>query len=599
MTIRVAVPVVLARLRVVVDQGVHWSPIERLLLWALAEKPLTPSQLADEINLPLRIVSEMIWKLMRFGWVEVIPDGTAFQPTMAGVRALHVPDGLPSLVWPEQRTVRAIIEPTQGRAFPTSDVIVRHESDVRAMAQEHEIRWLRSKDKALPGYEELGLAAQACLRSSDEEFVRIIPERSKADPRFVIVTVHGNEYHGLPDGAPATLIDTVREAAEQKAGGTVSVARQIEVASVRPSIDDMTIGDEDILLDGSAHRDKISEILRAACHRVILHSTFLSLKGFEGLQDDLRVAARQGARIDILYGADKDERTRQRNGTAARAINDAIARDPVLRQSARMHLRSTKSHAKLLVADIGRSSRLVAVIGSCNWLSTPYKRVEASVVVWDGRFIAQLLRAIGELCFAVARTSPLVGDLDDMARALEHQAAQGGGGALSLVLGEEHGPLMHRARDEAQSSIWVGADRFGQVAEVKTLIPMMTAGKAGVKGRVLFSRCVTPVSDEDLEDMRFRADESSVELCEVDEGVLHGKFLIWDNDNVVITSLNWSSAGTRRDNPWGEIGIHISKPDIGARLRHRIEASLEEAKLIRLADLQREEDQNGSNRRRR
>lgn len=264
-----------------------------------------------------------------------------------------------------------------------------------------------------------------------------------------------------------------------------------------------------------------------------------------------------------------------------------------------MHLRSTKSHAKLLVADTGRSSRLVAVIGSCNWLSTPYKRVEASVVVRDGHFIAQLLRAIGELCFAVARTSPLVGDLDDMACTLEHHAAQGGGGTLRLVLGEEHGLLMHRARDDAQSSIWVGADRFGQVAEVKTLIPMMTAGKAGVKGRVLFSRCVTPVSDEDLEDMRFRAEESSVELCEVDEGVLHGKFLIWDNHNVVITSLNWSSAGTRRDNPWGEIGIHISKPDIGTRLRDRIEASLEEAKLLRLADQQREEDRKGSNRRRR
>lgn len=80
---------------------------------------------------------------------------------------------------------------------------------------------------------------------------------------------------------------------------------------------------------------------------------------------------------------------------------------------------------------------------------------------------------------------------------------------------------------------------------------------------------------------------------------MHGKFLIWDNDNVVITSLNWSSAGTRRDNPWGEIGIHVSKPDIGARLRDRIDASLKEAKLIRLADLERVEGRNGSNRRRR
>jgi cardiolipin synthase A/B len=113
---------------------------------------------------------------------------------------------------------------------------------------------------------------------------------------------------------------------------------------------------------------------------------------------------------------------------------------------------------------------------------------------------------------------------------------------------------------------------------------MMTAGKSGVEGRVLFSRCVTPVSDEDLQDLSFIAAEHGVSLTEVDEGVLHGKFLIWDDDNVMITSLNWSSAGTRRDNPWGEIGLHVRQRAIASKLRTRIMASLEAAKLARLAE---------------
>jgi cardiolipin synthase A/B len=585
MTMRIAVPVILARMRVVVDQGIHWSPIERLLLWSLSETPSTPADIAVEINLPVRFVSEMVWKLMRFGWVEVAPDGTAFRPTMAGLRALHVPDGLPSLAWPDQRTVRAVIEPTQGRAFPTSEVIVRHERDVRAMAAQHQIHWLESNEIVLPSFEELSNAAQACMQSSDEEFVRIIPERSKADLRFIIVTVHGNEYHGLPKGVPSSLIDLVLRAAEQEEGKALSVSRMTPETVPRQSVVGIAINDDEIILDGSSHREVLGKILRAAHHRIVLHSTFLSLKSFEGLRDDFRVAVRQGARVDILYGADKDDRTRQRNGSEARAINDAVACDPVLRQSVRVHMRSTQSHAKLVVADTGKSDTFVAIVGSCNWLSTPYKRVEASVIVRDGRMIAQILRAIGEMSFAVARSSPLVGDLDDIAKLIERQAGPEGNAAVRLVLGEEHGLMMHRARDEARSNIWVGADRFGQVAEVKTLIPMMTAGKGGVEGRVMFSRCVTPVSEEDLGDLAFEAGESKVALVEIDEGVLHGKFLIWDDDNVVITSLNWSSAGTRRDNPWGEIGLHVCRPGLGLILRSRIEESLETAKIARLEEV--------------
>ena len=584
-------------MRVVVDQGIHWNPIDWMLLWALHKEPSTPSALADEIDLPRRIVSEMIWKLMRFGWVEMTADRTAFRATIAGIRALHVPDGLPSLVWPDQRTVRAVIEPTQGRAFPNSEVIVRHENDVRALEKEHEIRWLSADGIALPNFEELGYAAQACLQSSDEEFVRIISERSKADHRYVIVTVHGKECHGFPENAPDLLFDVVRRAAKQKGRDTVPLPRQLPPSRPKPAVEGIAIDDADILLDGAAHREALGEILRASRDRVVLHSTFLDVKGFEGLRDDLRTAVRQGARVDILYGANKDDRTRQRNGAAARGINELIAADPILRQGVRMHMASTQSHAKLVVADIGEPGSYVAIIGSCNWLSTPYKRVEASVILRDGRMIAHLLRVIGEMSFAVARSSRLVGDLHDIAKLVEQQAGPVGEASVRLVLGEDHGELMRQARDNARSTIWVGADRFGQAAEVKTLIPMMTAGKAGIKGRVMFSRCVTPVSEEDLGDLAFLAQESGVTLSEVDEGVLHGKFLIWDDDDVVITSLNWSSAGTRRDNPWGEIGLHVKRTAVGAKLRGRIEASLEVAKLSRLAEQQRHGDRKSHGRR--
>jgi hypothetical protein len=166
-------------------------------------------------------------------------------------------------------------------------------------------------------------------------------------------------------------------------------------------------------------------------------------------------------------------------------------------------MRSTQSHAKLIVADAGTEQSFVAVVGSCNWLSTPYRRVEASAVIRDGRIVSQLLREICEMCFATIRRAPLIGDLDQRAeRIARHRGSPVQGAAdVRLVLGDEHGQAMRRARDEASGSIWVGADRFGQAAEARALVPMMAAGRDGVVGRVLFSRTVSPLTEEDLADL--------------------------------------------------------------------------------------------------
>jgi phosphatidylserine/phosphatidylglycerophosphate/cardiolipin synthase-like enzyme len=258
-------------------------------------------------------------------------------------------------------------------------------------------------------------------------------------------------------------------------------------------------------------------------------------------------------------------------------IAAAIKADPVLRHRAKMHTQSTQSHAKLLVADQGGESGWVAVVGSCNWLSTGYRRVEGSVVLRDGRLVAGVLDELRELCYASAPRSALIGELDWLAASARGTRSPRGSAHVRLVLGDEHGLMMAHARDAAAVRIWVGGDRFSHAGEAQTLIPMMAAAKGGVRGRLLFSRNVSPVTDEDLADLRQLALERGVELSEVPEGVLHGKFLLWDRDDLVITSLNWSSASTRRDNPWGEIGVHIRRTGIADAAAQHIGRDIERA----------------------
>jgi cardiolipin synthase len=45
---------------------------------------------------------------------------------------------------------------------------------------------------------------------------------------------------------------------------------------------------------------------------------------------------------------------------------------------------------------------------------------------------------------------------------------------------------------------------------------------------------------------------------------------LWDSNNIVISSLNWSSADARDDMPFGEVGVRVRSPGIATHLSKRI-----------------------------
>ena len=99
MTVRVAIPVKLARLRVWVDKGRRWSSVDRLILWALAAAPRTAGALAEAADLPPPLVNEIVVRMMHFGWVELAATsaGAAFQATAVGQQALNEFEDLPPI----------------------------------------------------------------------------------------------------------------------------------------------------------------------------------------------------------------------------------------------------------------------------------------------------------------------------------------------------------------------------------------------------------------------------------------------------------------------------------------------------------------------
>jgi phosphatidylserine/phosphatidylglycerophosphate/cardiolipin synthase-like enzyme len=331
------------------------------------------------------------------------------------------------------------------------------------------------------------------------------------------------------------------------------------------------IDPNDILVTGKEHKDLLLSVLNQARYHVILHSTFLTCAAFEELKTQFQVAAKKGAKIDIFWGAARTEEVTKRNLQEAIDINHAIQKDPILRGMTRAHLQCTRSHAKLLIADTGRPNRVISVVGSCNWLSARFTRIEASVVLRHAHAVAQSAQEFADLILAAMPASEVAGDLNRLARELKKSPAPSGNSRVRTIKGDAHGVLIRDARDHAKRRIVVAGDRLGLAAEARTLIPLMQAAERNVEGTIYYSRPSKPLTKIDAAALQREAADARVQMIEIADRELHGKFLLWDDDHLVITSLNWSSADTRREWPYVEVGVHLSGPGIATAFAKRFD----------------------------
>lgn len=100
------------------SKGRPWSPVEHLILQALANDPRTAAKLAEQSALPKRLVIEALIRLMRAGWVELSsqPVGTLFRATVDG-RDKAFLDELPNVPKTITRWMTFVIDRVTGMTF--------------------------------------------------------------------------------------------------------------------------------------------------------------------------------------------------------------------------------------------------------------------------------------------------------------------------------------------------------------------------------------------------------------------------------------------------------------------------------------------------
>jgi hypothetical protein len=267
---------------------------------------------------------------------------------------------------------------------------------------------------------------------------------------------------------------------------------------------------------------------------------------------------------------------------AMQELNQRLSAIRVTRGKVFGHLDSVASHAKIVAADDGRGGP-VALVGSCNWLRSPFSAVEASVELRDALGAAIGLDVLRSIIAKLSTATRSVETLQFMSSDLQRgrlsiaptgQTVERAEAELAVLYADGHERLLRRAAHEAGRSFVCCSNKVGAPMVPGLFNPAEVAGRRIEDVRVYYSRETGPTKKRHVRAHRERL-HGVVDLLKASVPQLHAKFLAWDSDNLVITSMNWGSQSGYPDNPLDEIGVYLKGPDLATIFVTKFEALLD------------------------
>lgn len=570
-TVKIAVPVLRGKLSVLLDKGRPWSLIEHLILECLSQRAFSAAELAARGQIPRRVVIESIIRLMRAGWVQLSRHEKAmsFAATETGREVAFSPE-LPNFPKRVRKPISFIVDQVVGQVFRNREWFVETEGVIRERTKNDHLVWIRPENEGLridPG------VFAATLLEYDEKLIDAAS--AGVSRRYALLTVRDGVVEGLPERDLPELHRIVLEAArsaptsdqpEQKlfsVPGIVTASGATETEDRRIHFDL-----QDLILDGDAHKKAIIKIFEDADSIVYIHSTFIGKDNFMALFPHMETAMKRGVRIHILWGQndDPDELI-----STKKAISE-IREDERVRNasgSLTIHPFSTKSHAKLIVADSRNDGKYLAFVGSCNWLSSGFHSYEASVCLRDPHIVADVVDKFARL---VSPENGVWSDLDtefvNLSRLLRKQPPADSSNAVArLVVGPRHGDYILRARDETTSRVFLTSHRLGPTANPSVLVAIgALAEKGGKLAEMFFGRPTGAVKGREKCQAIGDAAVSGVALVPVSSPRLHAKILAWDDRSALVTSLNWLSGDPVDEVDIKELGVYIESDGVASAI---------------------------------
>lgn len=571
------------RARVVVQRTWGWSPIEELVLLYLDKTPGTMASVAADLDLPAQVVGATVSRLMQFGLVELRTSPRPMLSTsMVGQQLIRSGRPLPERTADRELTVSLVYERIGQSVFRRRDVSLRSAADIGQFAAV--VRF--TQDEPEENDETMATRVYRLMAGTlrPGEWLRgVRAVNSVLTRRYLEIDLDNVRQGIFPTGASNSLVNALRATA---ATGILPAPPPPERTTPPPIETDFRA--ERFVVGTTEHVDKFVEVVDRAIKDVFVLSTFVAPQGDEKgrphrdrVLDALARAIERGVRCHLFFGTSDNV---AKSAHAMEEIRTRLSATRLVRGFLFVHRDTVRSHAKFLAADDG-DNRAVVVFGSCNWLSSPFSAVEVSVELTDAGAASlglDMLRAIVATLPDASRSVEAMGFMaDELRRAFQGgssrsaSSARGQRARLKVVYAPGHERLLRRAAHEAEARFVCCTNRMGSTMVPALFAPTEIAGRRLDDVRILYSRYSGPTKRRHVSEHRQRL-HGVVDIIPVREPQLHCKFLLWDDDHVVVSTLNWGSQTGREENPLDEIGLYLEGPQLATSLLAKIERYLSE-----------------------
>ena len=559
-----------------IEKGEQWSDIEHMVLFAVFHEHSTLQKLKEVTNLSQSMLIEILIRLMRAGWIELLEEKPTilFCITDYG-RSVADREKLPAIIKEIKKTIHFAIDLLSGEvhlanSFPHLLSPNKAQRFLNPKPGDDEVTILDS----IINYEYLHCDLEVLSKLSmrpDESIVGFNTEKSWVSKGwYAKLIVTEDEIEGLPAKGVDNLIQIIRDQyidklSEKKrphsSGSHVIKERKTTFKSHLVKEDNI-----EFIVGGKNHEDFFHKILNDAERWVIIHSTFIDPGRLATQLPFLAEASKRGVRIDILWDKDEDEE----NNNSSDKLGECRKLLKENKDCSRItvHDFTTSSHAKIIIADNG-SDEYFSAIGSCNWLLTGFKSTEMTACIHDHAFVFDCLSVISKLTHTTGNSqSKFYTDVINLGINLNPTSKNSDGDIkIRLLSSTCHEEIIHTARDNAKNDIFIASNKLGGAVENQVLVPADGASRRNdIEVNVYYERLSGPAYKTDIIDGINKKYGSTINI--IKKRNAHAKFLAWDNDDAVITSLNWLSKDADDDNPYSEIGVYITGTEKAALLKH-------------------------------
>lgn len=569
------------RARAIVQRTWGWSPIEEMILLALDRAPGTIEDVATSLGIPIQVSGSTIARLMQFGLVEVrLSPVPQLATSSVGHDFIRLGGALPERTEDREIHISLVLEKVGHSVFRNRDVETA--PLYRLTHADHKVNFPPGPDETDDTMAARVTQLVAGMLRPGEWLRGVQTINSVLERKYLAIELNDVKNGLLPEGASQDLIGALQ--------ATIKTGILPEASDPQPSrsltIDTMTAA-EQLIVGGDQHLERFERIVGKAQSDIFVLSTFVAphddkyTERHERVRTALEQACQRGVRCHLFYGTTLD--AERKNAIAMQELNVRLSSVRRARGFVLTQRDSVGSHVKCLAADDGQGGAVV-LLGSSNWLSSPCSAVEVSVELTENHAAAaglDLLRSIiSPLSSASRSVETLQFTASDLRRTRSPLSPSTDSGQrmpvrMTILQADDHERLIRKVAHEADERFVCCTNKVGATMVPGLFNPAEIAGRRLDDVRVYYSRRSGPIKRRHVTAQRERLN-GVVDLIAVEDPQVHAKFLLWDTDHAVVSTMNWGSQSGSPDNPLDEIGLYLEGPGVATSLLTKFEDQLED-----------------------